>query len=32
MREYAETRLTWKAKLEPVIHYVRTGEIVEKRA
>jgi glycosyltransferase involved in cell wall biosynthesis len=26
MRRYAEKRLTWKAKLEPVVHYVRTGE------
>jgi glycosyltransferase involved in cell wall biosynthesis len=29
MRNYAEERLTWKAKLEPVIHYLRTGELVE---
>ncbi|MEM8610164.1 MAG: glycosyltransferase [Myxococcota bacterium] len=25
MREYAEERLTWRAKLAPVIEYVRTG-------
>jgi hypothetical protein len=25
MRRYAEKRLTWKAKLEPVVRYVRTG-------
>jgi glycosyltransferase involved in cell wall biosynthesis len=26
MRRYAEERLTWKAKLDPVVRYVRTGE------
>jgi hypothetical protein len=29
MRHYAEERLTWRAKLEPVIHYLRTGELVQ---
>lgn len=29
MRRYAEERLTWKAKLEPVVRYVRTGELVD---
>jgi glycosyltransferase involved in cell wall biosynthesis len=27
MRRYAETHLTWKAKLEPVIQHIRTGEV-----
>jgi len=27
MRRYAERRLTWKAKLEPIVRYVRTGEL-----
>jgi hypothetical protein len=27
MRRYAETRLTWEKKLEPVIRYLRTGEL-----
>ena len=27
MRRYAEGRLTWKAKLEPIVDYVRTGEL-----
>jgi len=29
MRRYAEMRLTWKAKLEPIVRYVRTGELVD---
>jgi len=29
MREYAETRLTWKIKLQPVVHYLRTGLLVD---
>jgi len=29
MRRYAEQRLTWKAKLEPIVRYVRTGELVD---
>jgi hypothetical protein len=29
MRDYAEKRLTWKAKLEPVIRYLRTGKHVQ---
>jgi hypothetical protein len=29
MRRYAERRLTWKAKLEPIVRYVRTGELVD---
>lgn len=29
MRRYAENRLTWKAKLEPVVRYVRTGKLVD---
>ena len=28
MRDYAEQRLTWKAKLTPVMRYLRTGELV----
>ena len=31
MRRYAEERLSWKAKLEPVLRYVRTGELVDAR-
>ena len=27
MRRYAEKRLTWKAKLEPVVRYLRTGDL-----
>jgi glycosyltransferase involved in cell wall biosynthesis len=29
MRAYAETRLTWKAKFTPVVHYLRTGQHVD---
>jgi glycosyltransferase involved in cell wall biosynthesis len=27
MRRHAETHLTWKAKLDPVIEYIRTGKV-----
>ena len=27
MRRYAQTHLTWKAKLDPVIRYIRTGKV-----
>jgi len=29
MRQYAENRLTWKAKLEPVVRYICTGKLVD---
>jgi glycosyltransferase involved in cell wall biosynthesis len=29
MREYAETRLTWRTKFKPVVHYLRTGQLVD---
>lgn len=29
MRHYAESHLTWKAKLEPVVRYIRTGKLPE---
>ena len=29
MRRYAEQRLTWNAKLEPIVRYARTGNLVD---